>query len=232
MYVAQRRVQYVGFLFFIYQMIIVQLGLSGLRQFVAVSIITYAVTIYVFGNQKYILKYALLILIATSFHSSAFAMFFVLPFIHRLSKWQLFLVIIISFFGLTNGVIEYATEKYDIRYVQGTSESTGAWVRFGVTVFITFFAIKKLPKRLYNLGVMIIVFGIILGLISSVGLHRFNYYFLPISCLLLLKNYKLGNINVQKMKWVYAISIFYFLFWFVFSTHAGCFIPYNLFFTI
>lgn len=227
---AQGKIKYLGFLVFIYQMIFVQLGLSGLRQFIAVSILIYATTIYIFENQKSFLKFIVLILLAASFHISVLAMVFILPFVFKLKKWQLYFIILLGVAGLTTDALLASVDKYDSRYLEGSSISAGAWIRFGITLIIIKLGLKKSNRNLYYLGLIIAIFGFILGVVNSIALHRFNYYFLPIVCLILIKNYRLGLINQIKMRYVYALSLFYFLFWFIFSDHAFCFIPYNPFF--
>lgn len=231
LFFAQKKIKYIGFLFFIYQMIIVQLGLSGVRQFIAVCILTYAIAIYLFENQKSILKFLILIGLAASFHTSVLAMIFILPFIHKLKKSQYILIIIVVAIALSSEIINSASEKYEERYLEDiTRISAGAWYRFIVSSIIGFFSIKGAQKRVVNMGIVVFLFGLFLGVVNSIALHRFNYYFLAIFCLLLIKNYKLGNINTLQMNYVYVLSVFYFLFWFIFSTHSHCFIPYNFFF--
>lgn len=230
LFFAQKKIQYVGFLFFIYQIIVVQLGLSGMRQFIAVCILTYATSIYLFGNQKSIYKFILLIVFAASFHVSVLAMLFVLPFVHKLKKWQITLIIILCIVGFSSDIISSANEKYNTRYLEGVRVSAGAWFRFFISCIILFFAIKNAPKKLLYLGLVIVLFGIILGIINSIALHRFNYYLLSIVCLILIKNFKLGNVTTKKMNYVYGLCIFYFLFWFTFSDYSTCFIPYTFFF--
>lgn len=229
LFLAQKKIRYIGFLVIIYQMIIVQLGLSGMRQFIAVCILTYAISIYLFGNQKSTLKFLLLTVFAATFHISALTILFVLPFVFKLKKSQIFLIIIFCLVGLSSNVLSEASNKYDTRYLQGVRVSAGAWYRFSITCVILFFAMKKASKELYYLCLFIIVFGILLGVVNSIGLHRFNYYFLPIATLLLIKNYKEGNVSNIRMRMVYALSVFYFLFWFTFSRYNECFIPYNTF---
>jgi hypothetical protein len=226
---AQHKIKYLGFLVFIYQLIFVQLGLSGLRQFIAVCILIYAISICLFENQKSIFKFIALILFAATFHISILAMGFVLPFLFKLKKRHVLLIILLAVVGFSMQILEDSVDKYDTRYLEGTSVSAGAWVRFIITTVIILLGIKKVNKKLYNLGITIIIFGAILGVVNSVALHRFNYYFLPVACLILIKNYKLGIINPIKMKYVYIISILYFLFWFSFSKYAESFIPYNIF---
>ena len=211
-------------------MIVVQLGLSGMRQFIAVCILIYTISIYIYGNQKSIFKFTILIFLAASFHISVLSMFFVLPFIHKLRKGQIILIVIFCIIGLSSDVISSVNEKYDTRYLEGVRVSAGAWIRFAISCVIIFFAVKKAPKKMVNLGLVIICFGIILGIVNTIALHRFNYYFLPIVCLMLIKNYKLGNLTYRRMNYIYALSAFYFLFWFKFSDYSSCVIQYNFFF--
>ena len=230
LFMAQRKIRYIGFLVFIYQMILVQLGLSGVRQFVAVCILTYAVSIYLFDDQKSFVKFILLIILAASFHISSLAMFFILPFIHKLKRWHIVFIIILCVAGISSDILSSASEKYDTRYLEGSSVSAGAWIRFSITTMLTYFAIKNAPKRLRYLGMTIIIFGIGIGIVNSVGLHRFNYYFLPVVSLLLVKNIREGNVSRIGVTFSYALSFFYFFFWFGLSSYADCFIPYNFFF--
>ncbi|MHA6280401.1 EpsG family protein [Salinimicrobium sp. CAU 1759] len=227
---AQQKIKYLGFLVFIFQMILVQLGLSGLRQFVAVCILIYATSIYVFGDQKHFLKFVILIFIAATFHISVLAMGFILPFLVRLKKIHIFLIVLLCLYGLTSSIMTDTIEKYDTRYLEGSSASAGAWLRFFITLVIIKIGLKKENKNLYYLGLTVAIVGIALGIVNSIALHRFNYYFLPIVCLILIRNYKLGLVKPNAMKFVYAISVGYFIIWFSFSEYTKCFIPYNFYF--
>lgn len=226
---AQKNIKYIGFLAFIFQMILVQLGLSGMRQFIAVCILTYAVSTYIFGDQKSYVKFILLLILGATFHISVLAMGFLLPFLFKLKKRHIFLLGLFCLASLSLDVLSQSVDKYDTRYLEGTSVSSGAWIRFLITVFIIVLGLRKENKKLYNLGIAIIIFGLILGVVNSIALHRFNYYFLPIACMPLIYNYKKGLIKKRKMNYVYGVSLFYFLFWFTFSKYSSCFIPYNTF---
>ena len=227
---AQRKIQYLGFLAFIFQIVIVQLGLSGMRQFIAVCIVIYATSIYIFENEKSVTKYVLLIVFASSFHISALTMLSLLPFLIRLNKKQLFFIFFLVIFSFSFEFIGANIEKYDTRYLQSTKSSSGALVRFIVTSIIIMFGLIKSNKKLYYLGVFLLVFGIVFGFVNSIALHRFNYYLLSISSMILIRNYQLGLINPLKIKFVYLISILYLIFYYVFSTHGHAFVPYTFYF--
>ena len=227
---AQHKIKYLGFLVFVFQILIVQLGLSGMRQFIAACILIYAVSIYMFEYQKSFYKFLLLIVLAGTFHISALTMVFILPFVFKLKKRQLFLIIILGLAALSTEILTESVDKYDTRYLEGTRVSLGAWIRFCITLIIIKLGLKKVNKNLFYLGLTIAAFGLILGVVNTIALHRFNYYLLPIACLILIKNYRHGLINPIKMKYVYVLSVFYLLFWFSFSKYAEAFIPYNVFF--
>lgn len=227
---AQSKIRHIGFLVFVFQLLFVQLGLSGVRQFIAVCILVYAFSLYLFEHQKSINKFILLIFLAASFHISALFFIYALPFLLKLSKKQIIFVSFILMIAFFSEIFLTNIEKYDIRYLEGSKSSSGAWIRFAITAFIIKLSLIKSNKNIYYFGLSILVFGLFLGLINSIALHRFNYYFLPISCLLLIKNYKLALVKKYKINFVYAVSILYLLFWFTFSKYADSFIPYTFFF--
>lgn len=227
---SQNKIKYIGFLVFIFQILIVQLGLSGMRQFIAACILVYAVTIYLFENQKSIIKFISLIIFAASFHVSVLAMIFVLPFLTKLNKKQYLLIFLMAIVGFYLEIFMVDLIKYDARYLQSSRSSGGAWIRFAITAIIIIFGLVKSNRRIYNLGLSILVFGLILGFVNTISLHRFNFYLLPIASLILIRNYKLSIIRNKRIKYVYVISILYLLFWFTFSNYADFYTPYTFFF--
>jgi len=230
LFVSQKKIKYLGFLVFIFQLVIVQLGLSGLRQFIAVCILIYAITIYLFEYQKSIRKFLILVFLASLFHISALTFVIILPFLVRLKKNHLILIIILGVLGLSSQFLIDNIDKYDTRYLQGSRLSSGAWLRFAITSTILFLGFNKSNKNMFYLGIFILLFGLVLGVINSIALHRFNYYFYPLSCLILVRNYKYSLIKKQVMTFVYLISASYLIFWFSFSKYSDSFIPYVFFF--
>ena len=226
------KIKYIGFLVFIFQLLFVQLGLSGMRQFIAACILVYAVTIYLFENQKSIIKFILLIIFAASFHVSVLTMTFILPFLIKLNKKQFFFIFLIGIIGLSSEILIDNFDKYDTRYLKGSRFSSGAWIRFAITAVIIKFGLIKSNRKVYYLGLSILVFGLILGLVNTIALHRFNYYLLPIACLILIRNYKFSMIRHKTIKYVYVMSILYLLFWFNLSKYADSYVPYRFFFNL
>ncbi len=233
---AQNNIKFFGFLVIIFQQILIQLGLSGLRQFVAVCILIYASSIYFFSSQKSVYKFLFLIVLGATFHVSVLVMGFILIFILKLKTRQTLFLIILSVvalaFDISASVLANTVDKYDVRYLQGTRFSSGAWVRFSITIIIIVMGIYKntANKELFFLGITIIILGTSLGLVNSIALHRLNYYFLPVGSLILVKNYRFGTVSRMRMRFVYIMSICYFIIWFGFSKYADSFIPYTFFF--
>ena len=123
-------------------------------------------------------------------------------------------------------------DKYDSRYLQNTKYSSGAYFRFFITAIIIMLGLIKSNRKVYYLGLSILVFGLILGLVNTIALHRFNYYLLPIACLILIRNYKFSMIRHKTIKYVYVMSILYLLFWFNLSKYADSYVPYRFFFNL
>lgn len=226
---AQKKIKYFGFLVFIYQVIIIQLGLSGMRQFIATSIIIYSFSSYIFENQKSWYKFFLLTVLAASFHISALTTFIFLPFLISLRSNLSVIIILLASLGLFSEILTPNIEEVDSRYLDGIKVSAGAWVRFIVTLSIIRLGMVKDNIKLLRLGYLIAFMGVLIGVFNTVLLHRFNYYFLPISALILIYNYHQQKINIYKMKLVYIISIFYFFVWFLLSDYAESYIPYEIF---
>jgi len=229
LYKAQKKIKYLGFLVFIYQIIIIQLGLSGMRQFIATCIIIYTFSSYIFENRKSGFKFFLLTILASSFHISALTTFIFLPFLINLKRNHFVIIILLASLGLFSEILTPNVEEVDARYFNGIKVSAGAWVRFFLTLSIIRLGMVKDNIKLLRLGYLIGFLGVLIGLFNTVLLHRFNYYFLPISCLILIYNYHQQKINIYKMRLVYIFCIFYFFVWFLLSDYAVSYIPYETF---
>ena len=167
---------------------------------------------------------------ASSFHFSASVMLCLLPFFVKTSIRSIILLGIAATTFMYFNIVQENVEKFDSRYVDTVKLSSGAWIRFLLTSIIIFFGLNKTNKKLYYLGLFLLVFGIAIGSVDSVALHRFNYYLLPISSMILIRNYQIGLINQLKIKFVYIMSILYLIFYFGYSSHGHAYLPYSTFF--
>lgn len=227
---AQNKIQNVSFAVLMFQLLFVQLGLSGLRQFISVNIIVYTVTIYLLDNRQPLYKFFIFTFLAASFHISALTLIFLLPFLKKLSTKHVIFIILVSVIGFSSDILSQNIDKYDSRYLEGSRSSLGAWIRFSITAFAILIGLNRSNKKNFFLGISFLVFGLIIGSINTIALHRFNYYLWPLSCVLLIQNYNLGLIKKRKLKQVILISIVYAFIWFNFSQYSDSVIPYKFFF--
>lgn len=219
-----------GLLVMIFPIIVIQLGLSGLRQWVATTIITFIFSEILFLKSKLLLRHLIFLVLAASFHISSLIVLVFIPFFIKLKPWMIIFFVFVGILSLSSNFLNSIYQTYEFRYLERGRESSGAWIRFCFTSILaiigTFNGTYK--QKLFTL--CIISIGIILGNIDSIALHRINFYFLPITVLVLLKNHKVMYINKSSLQLAYFLSISYMIFWFAFSTHSHCIVPYHFFF--
>ncbi len=178
---------------------------SGLRQSMAMSFVFPA---FVFVRDKKILPFALITLLAFTFHQSALIMLLLYPLYYlRLNRVGVFLITlfaVLSFIG-ARYVFSFSQlffgERYEERY--GAMDDNGA---FGMFVLLFVFFVycnnvldyEKLGSEFKALR-NILAFTVIVQALASVNLiiMRINYYFLPLLPILFaqtsinpIKNYK------------------------------------------
>jgi hypothetical protein len=228
-FLAQSNVKSFGLILLLYPLIFLQLGMSGIRQFIAVSIIIYTLSLYMFKKQESIIPYIILIVIAATFHISALILLIFLPFLMRVKTYIIVILIIAGVGGMMSSLAGEVLAQYDIRYLGEVARtSSGAWYRFALTVFIILMTIFRKNSHYFKLGMTIIIIGTVLGIFNSIALHRFNFYLYPIAVLIVLSNVRNNRNQIPVLRISYAMIIGYMIFWFNFSTHSSCIIPYKL----
>jgi hypothetical protein len=129
-------------------------------------------------------------------------------------------------------------DTYEDRYGSGDVESGGAIIRYVLAFLpIPFFVLYRnriravYPKvfPLLKLGALIILSLAPLIQLSSIALHRINYYVFPLSILLCVY---VGSVASRKPSDGHLLAVIaygcYSLFWFLSSRHAqSCYIPYE-----
>jgi len=224
-----------------FPILIVQLSMSGIRQALAVGFFMLAVMSFVKGRR---LLVAIYILLGATFHQSILVFLPLALMVGRnISSVKigagLLIIGPISALLLLERLTIYS-DRY-IEQIYGSQESAGALLRLGL-MLITFLIfefnkaeVKNLfPKfyptiRLFSL----ITFALIpVAAISTVALHRFSFYILPVQLFTLgLLPYVLSD--TKRMLNQYQLSVIglygaYILVWFSFSRHAHvCYSPYN-----
>lgn len=223
-----------------FPVMIIQLGMSGLRQALAVGFILIGLVQFTSGKK---LATGFWILVAASFHTSAY-IFLPVAFLAgvRISTPRLLAALLImapvAAFLIGDKLALYSDRYIDEIY--GDQSSGGARIRYILLIIpAIFFEIyrKKMefyfPKtyklmRLYSL----MTFALLpVAILSSFALHRFIYYVMPVSLLITANlpyvifkpsQAKLGRVLPLLLYVVYLVG------WFSTSKHAdACYVPYN-----
>lgn len=224
-----------------FPILLVQLGMSGLRQALAVGFLLMALVQFV---EKKRLLSAGWILVAAQFHSSAFVFLPLAVLAGRevsVAKIAGALIVIGPLAGL---LLSEEMEMYSARYIEqvyGENSSSGAFFRYIVACIpaVLFEFRKKRVKaafpetyemfRVFSLATfaMILVFPF-----STVVFHRLLYYLLPVSLLMFVSVTMVLPQRTKISGDFLAIPVLvlgvYMIGWFSLSRHADyCYVPYQ-----
>lgn len=189
---ARRQLDPLSFLIFLFPFLIINMGMSGIRQAAAIGVICIALTAVIDRRPIF---FVLWVILAATFHSSAIVFLLLLPFvIGKLNNFNFFLAVILSFPII---VLFLSTDdaKYAINVYVGTiREANGAIYRTGVLALsaLYFFLFVKnkwletFPNdyKIVYLGSLAMISTLLLTLISTVIGDRFGYYFIPIQAII------------------------------------------------
>jgi hypothetical protein len=225
-----------------FPILVIQLGMSGIRQAVATGFLLLAIASFVEGRRLWV---AVWILVAWQFHTSAIIF---LPLVMLVGKSISAPRIVSALVLLGPVVILLAQDRFEVyndRYIQqsyGENASSGAWLRYGVIVacFTAFRwryqAVKAQYPELFQVLRLFMFIGIALlpmGLVSTVALHRMVFYVMPVAILAVLVAAATlrGTTRTALLGGVAFAFGAYLLVWFSYSRHARmCYIPYNSWF--
>lgn len=229
------------FLVLAFPVLVVQLGMSGIRQALALGFLLVSFTSFVNSSRVWT---AIWIFVAAQFHTSAIVF---LPMALMSGRHVSMRRLIAGMVILGPAVVFLLQERFDVysdRYIEqihGENSASGAWLRYALVALpFLFFVpwhreIKVLVPKLYELlrlFMMIVFLMFPVGLISSVALHRLTFYVMPVSILAL---YYVSLLAATKFRvkpiahWV-PIVVYgsYIVVWFAFSKKAtSCYIPYQ-----
>ena len=166
------------------------------RQMIAVTIFLYSTKFLV---KQDIWKYLLLVVLAASFHSSAFLLFLFTP-LYMVRKesnlfWLLLLIVWIitvplalhiinfDFFSLMPSVLNFTVSVQEAQRV-------GAEINFDLvynTFVLLFFVLRKnVPEEYLKYAALFVIGGILLNISQQMALiYRFALYFAPLMCALI-----------------------------------------------
>jgi hypothetical protein len=222
-----------------FPILVIQLGMSGMRQALATGFLLLSIASFVEGRRLWV---AVWILVAWQFHTSAIIF---LPLIMLVGK-NISATRIVSALALLGPVVillaQDRFEVYSERYIQqsyGENASSGAWLRYGVIVvcFTAFRwryqAVKAQYPELFQILRLFMFIGIALlpmGLVSTVALHRMVFYVMPVAILAVLTAAATLRGSMRSAFMFGALFSFgaYLFVWFSYSRHARiCYVPYN-----
>lgn len=232
--------QPMAFIALSFPILILQLGMSGTRQALATGFLMLAFIAYT-RNRR--LAVALWIVLASQFHTSAIIFLPLALLLGRnISTVKLFAALMLASPAVgwfLSGRISTYNDRY-IEQVYGVSESSGAWFRYAITVIPYWLMIwkrKAVAERFPQLFPLLWLFTLgsfallPIGLFSSIALHRFTFYMLPVSLLALLsvsdvmyrRNSRLAGAAFPFVMYGAYIGV-----WFALSRHASeCYVPYQ-----
>jgi len=219
----------------LFPVIIVQLGMSGIRQALAAGFLM--LSFNAFARQEKLWT-AIWILIGMQFHASV-VMFLPIALLagRRIDTVRVgaSLLIIGPIAALLLGA---RLDTYEERYGSGDVESGGALIRYALVFLpVPFFIFYRNKVKtvfpdvypLLKLGVLIIISLASLIFLSSIALHRLNFYVFPLSILLCVY---VGAIVAKRPSHGHWLAVIgyggYSFLWFLNSGHAqSCYIPYE-----
>jgi len=219
----------------LFPVIIIQLGMSGIRQAIAGGFLMLAFNTFM-GRRK--LWTAAWILVGMQFHASV-VMFLPIALLAGREVNTLKLAASLVVLGPVVGLLlADRFDTYESRYIEGTVTSGGAIIRY-LLIFLpapVFFLYRKKIREtfpdaypLLKIGALTILALAPLVVLSSIALHRLNYYIMPLSILLCVY---VGAILFKKPYQGHLLAVLaygsYSLLWFLSSFHASyCYVPYD-----
>ena len=223
-----------------FPILIIQLGMSGLRQALATGFLMLAIVEFSSGRR---FKTGILILAGSLFHASLIIM---LPLALIAGRRVSIVRIITALTTLGPLAVFFLGDRVDVyndRYVAqvyGENSSSGALLRYALAVlpFLIFFPNRQRVQRLNPTSFEVIqLFALIsfamlpLAVFSTVALHRMVFYILPVSALALIAVAPVFfQRRDQKLSQVIPIVVYgsYIVVWFSVSRHARfCYMPYE-----
>jgi len=219
----------------LFPVIIVQLGMSGIRQALAGGFLMLAFN--AFARQEKLWT-AIWILVGMQFHASV-VMFLPIALLagRRIDTFRVgaALLILGPFAGLLLGD---RVDTYEERYGSGDVEAGGALIRYFLAFLpVPFFVLYRSKVKaffpnvfpLLKLSALTLLSLAPLVVLSSMALHRLNYYVLPLSILLCVY---VGAVVAKRPSHGHWLAVIgygsYSFLWFLSSRHAqSCYIPYE-----
>lgn len=224
-----------------FPIMIIQLGMSGLRQALAVAFLLQSYISFLSVRR---INAGLWVFLAAQFHSSAY-IFLPLAFMAgRQFTWKTAFISLILTAPASVFLLGDRADVYSDRYIEqiyGENSSSGAVLRYMLALFP--YILFELNKRrvqaqfktyypIFRISSLITFSLFFIGLISTVILHRLTFYILPLSSLVFICTVMvIPRANMLSRKLLYvptSLYLIYIIGWFTLSRHSSiCYIPYD-----
>lgn len=224
----------------LFPIIILQLSMSGIRQGIAVALLMLA-TVHFQRGERFLT--GLWILLGAQFHASVL-MFLPIAFLVGRQVTTVRLIVgVILFTPLVAILMGDRITTYQDRYIDqvyGDMSSGGAFVRYGLSLVpsVLFFSLRRKLRVVFPTQYELMkIFSLItlsllpVGLVSSLILHRLNFYIMPFCIMTLVAMSHVAFPRSQQLLGRLLPALIYggySLSWQMTSRHADiCFIPYQ-----
>lgn len=237
---AKRQPDPLGFLLLLLPILIINIGMSAVRQAAAIGIICIALTAFIDRKPKLFLFWTV---ISLGFHSSAIIFLLLMPFSGgRINNFRISISLLIFLIVPLAFYIFYSENfiRVNEEYIQSNREAFGAIFRVGI-LFLTavyfFLFIKNKWKKNFPQDYNLVLLGsvsmiLILSFvpISSIISDRFGYYLIPIQAIIFARSYHLPFKSNRIFHGVlpYVGLFLVLLIWIFTSDHfQKCYFPYK-----
>lgn len=237
---ARRQPNPLSILILSFPILILNLAMSGIRQAIALGILCFAYNSFV---DKRLVRYVLLVMLASTFHRSAMFLLVLTPFVRsEYSGQRMAFAGLLALPGVYYLVTSQVYEFYAKRYIgAGTVEAAGAAFRAGLLAltgigFLWFLNAKWKAQstrdyKLVKISSYMLAATFPVALYSSVAGDRFGYYLVPIQLIILARLPVLiqGKFSAPVAFAPYAIGALVLAIWISFSAlFEKCYLPYQL----
>jgi hypothetical protein len=234
---ARRQPDPLGFLVLLFPILIINMPMSGIRQGAAIGLICIAFTAFI---DRRPIKYAVWVVLAAGFHSSAIIFMLLLPItLGSYTRGRLIVAAIIALPGAYFLASTDAAAMATSRYVFTGVDAAGAVFRGGMLGLSALYFFVYLRQKwlftwpqdygLASIGAVGMVVVFLLGLISTVIGDRLGYYLIPIQALIFaripLLQFRHNSAFYSALPYFGLLLVF--TVWSQLSYHFGCYVPYK-----
>lgn len=235
---ARRQPDPLAFLVLLFPILIINMPMSGIRQGTAIGVMFMA---FIAFNDRALLRFILLTLIAASLHASALVFLLLAPLVKGgYSRNRLILAGLLAIPGSLLLMTGEAAEVATSRYVETEIDAAGAAFRVGLLVLTALYFFLFLRRKwarvfpedfkLVMIGALMMMGMIVLLPVSTVIADRLAYYLIPIQAIIFSR---ITHLPWKKDRGVhgafpYVMLLAVFVVWTSFSNHFNqCYLPYQ-----